>query len=665
MKANKILLIILISIVIIISSIFMIKLFTKKCKTNKDCGDGKECNKNNKCVPSNTPKPDPNKCDPECGKDQVCKEGKCVDPKPDPNKCDPECNKDQVCKEGKCVDHKPEPKPDPNKCDPECNEDQVCVIDQHNGNKCYNKYECTEKIHCPEGKICVNNKCEEPPKPECTTDKDCGSKNKMKCFQNKCKKVECRNMNDCQDIYTGNYKVCNSDYKCENCTNDKQCVLPDGSKGICFDGRFNVGGYCAEPECNTTSDCKDGKICSTKGGGGGRCTSCTSGDCNEGEVCKSGRCVKIECKNNSDCKTEGLICNNNMCVNCSNNIKCPEGQNCVNGFCGDYTSGYKFISGSIAQISQNENQNPNDCLNLCKKNKDCHYWDLTKDTTDISKIKYSCNLYNENSCSIKWNESIACHKDTPNKICGVTSCNIPIKKLDGKFNKKCKNKLDCYDKLLDGLSCEAKGKDSNKYCYSKNKEQGTCQYPPGKGSSDSDPDDPKTDCINNGGTWTPNTCNDVTECTEGLYNFDCNQGECIDTLDVTKCKNDNDCGENNKCTTDNYCQGPNGSFPSMNLFSSINGVPTCSGEDFDFPQQFAYETLDKMTESCKGKQKGSDCIFTDFSDDNKVVYAKCDTINVYDKKLNVCAPDICLVTKDTTFENPKGICSKYANVWNK
>jgi hypothetical protein len=363
-----------------------------------------------------------------------------------------------------------------------------------------------------------------------------------------------------------------------------------------------------------------------------------------------------------------------MCVNCSKTIKCDDGQNCVNGFCGDYISGYKFITQPINIIPQDENQNPNDCLNACNKNSDCGYWDLTKNTDDISKTKYSCNLYGKDSCSLPWNNTVACHKDAGKKLCSDKKCNIIFKKYDGKTNKKCQKKIDCYTKDdLDGLTCVQQGNDTYKSCHDNGEQAGICTFPNG-----STPDGVKINqhtCVTNKGTWYPTSCEDVTDCTL-LTQYNCkkdqgqDQGECIDKMSLLPCKEDKDCNDGSdeqklmKCTTDNYCQGPGRIFPSPIPIVPLPGTPSCSGNNFDFPYGKSFQTVTKMLNACKDKQKGSDCSFTDFSTDNKVVYAKCDTIKGdANKDVSICSPDLCVITGNTTYENPQGVCDSYTNIW--
>ena len=655
MKVNKILLIILISIVIIISSIFIIKLFTKKCKTNTDCGDGKECNKNNKCVPSNTPKPDPNKCDPECGKDQVCKEGKCVDhkpePKPDPNKCDPECGKDQLCKEGKCYDKyectekihcledkicskegkcvdpppkpgpKPEPKPDPNKCDPECNEDQVCVIDQNNGNKCYNKYECTEKIHCPEGKICVNNKCKTPPKPD----------------PNKC---------------------------------DPEC----GKDQVCKEGK------CVDPKPEPEPGCSENK------------------NCPKGKSCKGGKCTS-----------------------CSQDTDCLEGEICINGYCGKFNRNYAYVGTPLNETDQYTGDNPYDCETLCDKTDKCTRWFLEK----TSDNKFKCKLYDTNSCSIKWDNSIA--SDNVSKFVKCSeggACEIKYSLYDGSINGekiKCNSKRDCisekdlnyfikYYPDIKNTSCGKKtvcGKyEDGKFIA--NNPKSVCLIDKDCNNGDVCASINETVCgSNDNGKFVPaystmtignNTrivsddaekCKEKSECQkDGIASFtiDCvkeKEGEksfCRNLLNVTRTKEGDETKDGiGKCKTDLDCfYSPDGNISSLGTekaWKCDKETGYCKGPQLDmpyiaslscssvqkpnFPSQYGFYTPFKFLGGCKDKGEGEKCYITDYSDPPQNLTGKC----VKDNDGLICYPEyLCRLNDNTTEENPVGTCTPANNI---
>jgi Tol biopolymer transport system component len=173
--------------------------------------------------------------------------------------------------------------------------------------------ECEENEDCPEGQVCVDNKCVTPtPTPTETP--------------------ECEGNEDCPEG-----QVCV----------DNHCVTPTPTN--------TPIGFCTDNE-----DCPPGQVCVDN-----RCVTptptntpigfCTdNNDCPPGQVCVDNRCVTPTptntpigfCTDNNDCPP-GQVCVDNRCVTptptptpegfCTSNDDCPPDQVCVDNMCRDKT----------------------------------------------------------------------------------------------------------------------------------------------------------------------------------------------------------------------------------------------------------------------------------------------------------------------------------------
>jgi len=239
--------------------------------------------------------------------------------------------------------------------------------------------ECDENNPCPNGRDCINFKCECPPeKPYVNKDGDCipcDPNNVPNCFI--CTK-EGLIPKDCGD------KICDPE------TDDCVCCLGSGDVGpnekcvdkqcVCDDGYVrDVNGNCIpEPECEVDKDCPDCENCNRLGkckpkvcpegtvpvpDGEGGCdckTPCDNGtDCGNGEGCDGEYCQECEdypcdgpecdqllgcgcdgdnncvdidscgetpCDKPSDCKGENCTCHKGVCVDCAN-FDCTDCEN--------------------------------------------------------------------------------------------------------------------------------------------------------------------------------------------------------------------------------------------------------------------------------------------------------------------------------------------------
>jgi peptidoglycan-associated lipoprotein len=108
------------------------------------------------------------------------------------------------------------------------------------------------------------------------------------------------------------------------CDNDSDCNR-DGHKGVCIDGNCQ--------ECGKDQDCPGGFRCEKN-----RCVpkpECeTTADCPDPKVCRAGKCV-IQCNQDSDCASD-QACKNNRCVQkppCTQDSECGPKGKCLEGKC--------------------------------------------------------------------------------------------------------------------------------------------------------------------------------------------------------------------------------------------------------------------------------------------------------------------------------------------
>lgn len=311
----------------------------------------------------------------QCGKCEVCLQGTCVGKACDAS-CDPatgdcvECLNSGHCQgrsDGRncckgvtcdccegyiynialntCV-----PKPD---CilDSDCNSCDICVAGG-----------CQPRV-CPDGTICINDKCVEIcdcNNPTCDRTSSCVRYNSTTCICSKCEGT-CSDSSQCgEGCYCngGNCvpnpcnKPCLSGADCGpncgckdntcipcdslNCANE-DCANVDGCK--CY-GSTCQGDPCSGP-CENGSDCGQGCGCKD-----GNCVSCDKLSCDEcastlGCKCTNDKCVAVPkcngvCTSSADCGP-GCTCYEGNCVSCSsfacNECFNSEDCNCVGGKC--------------------------------------------------------------------------------------------------------------------------------------------------------------------------------------------------------------------------------------------------------------------------------------------------------------------------------------------
>ncbi len=220
--------------------------------------------------------------DSDCGGEQFCVGGECVDG---------ECTRDADCPEGDiclvaagvCVTPQ---------ClrSAECPEGQICDPDDK---KC--KPGCVDASNCPDGQVCNTNtqRCE--PDNECQGDQDCGEL--QICRENKCFSVECVRDADC----AGPGQICEqTTHRCQAaegfCDEDGDCEGDDKC-----DLETNV---CVAVGCG---ECPEGTTCNEEVG---ECRQCErDDDCGEDGECNltTHTCVEERCTSNADCP--GQICN--------------------------------------------------------------------------------------------------------------------------------------------------------------------------------------------------------------------------------------------------------------------------------------------------------------------------------------------------------------------
>lgn len=264
-----------------------------------------------------------------------------------------------------------------NLCVSICDDDEFCEDAQCK--------ECNDANPCPDGKVCVNGRCECPSglflndKGQCVP---CLPENTPNCFictPDGLIPVECVDgvcdpeTGDCVDCIGGgdcgpNEKCLDGECVCKDgfvrnpvtgecepapeCDKDSDC--PDCEEcnqfGTCEpiqcpDGQVCVDGECKTP-CDNGVDCPDGYGCDPDTGFCEKCSDqdCTTAECarllgcecnSSGDCVDSDNCDRSECNALSDCP-EGCVCYRGQCVDCSN-FACDDcsvpGCECVSGNC--------------------------------------------------------------------------------------------------------------------------------------------------------------------------------------------------------------------------------------------------------------------------------------------------------------------------------------------
>ena len=158
--------------------------------------------------------------------------------------------------------------------------------------------------------------------------------------------------------------ICNASSACVSCgTSDAACVTSYGNGFIC------VSGACVTGTCHKGADCTTtaGQICNASH----TCANCTNGDdstCQasytDGRICVGTTCIVGNCRSNANC-SNGQICTNNNCVDCTADTDCATGQVCISGGC---TTGNCHVA---ADCNDTTKVCTNNSCSACTSNADC------------------------------------------------------------------------------------------------------------------------------------------------------------------------------------------------------------------------------------------------------------------------------------------------------
>ena len=226
---------------------------------------------------------------------------------------------------------------------------------------CHNNGDCSGKI-CNSSHTCA----------ACTTAANCttayGTGYVCQTATGTCVQGSCGSNADCS-----NGGICNSSSTCVSCgTSDAACVTSYGSGFIC------VSGGCVTGTCHKGADCTTtaGQICNSSH----TCADCTDdttcqASYTDGRICVGTTCVVGNCHNNAGC-SNGQICTNNTCVNCTLDTECATGQLCISGAC---------IAGNCKTAA-----NCNDTTKVCTSN-NCGACASNADCTGAYGSNHVCN----------------------------------------------------------------------------------------------------------------------------------------------------------------------------------------------------------------------------------------------------------------------------------
>jgi len=261
-----------------------------ECTTNPECDDGNGCTTD------------------------TCQDGSCVFRNNSvPCNDDSACTTDDTCLGGVCVGGAPADCDDGNVCtDDSCNPAGGCV----NVN---NTAPCNDGNACTTGDACAGGLCISGPPLNCNDG-------------NVCTDDSCVSLTGC--VHANNTSSCDDAHACT-------------SGDVCG------GGICAgtpTPSCIecTTTECNDGKGCTTDTCSGGACVftnntdPCNDGNaCTTGDTCTAGSCVGGPPPNCDD----GIVCTTDSCdpptgcthtnnaVTCSDGNACTTNDTCSGGLC--------------------------------------------------------------------------------------------------------------------------------------------------------------------------------------------------------------------------------------------------------------------------------------------------------------------------------------------
>jgi phage baseplate assembly protein gpV len=245
----------------------------------------------------------------DCGDDQICEDGLCVDDAPACT-ADEDCSTGEICTDaGECVGGC--------RADEDCSGDLVCLDDNSCG--------CSSDDQCGDGEVCQSNACE-PVDVQCESAGDsCDSDS---------------------EVPAGSGFACLEDGDNDVCVT--LCEAPaEGEPDPCASGSFcNVGqgsttGYCYTSQCSSIGDdagCDD-EVAANPGRYPNDATCLAylndsficvaAGEIAEGETC--GEDVSGDC-------AQGLTCGfGGTCVSyCTDDDACMEGQSCIGDDTGEF-----------------------------------------------------------------------------------------------------------------------------------------------------------------------------------------------------------------------------------------------------------------------------------------------------------------------------------------
>ena len=215
---------------------------------------------------------------------------------------------------------------------------------------CHNNGDCAGKI-CNSSHTCA----------ACTTATNCsaayGTGYVCQPSTGTCVQGTCGSNADC-----GNGGICNGSSACVSCgTSDAACVTSYGSGFIC------VSGGCVTGTCHTGANCTTtpGQICNASH----TCADCTDdtgcqASYTDGRICVGTTCVVGNCHSNAGC-SNGQICTNNNCVNCTTDNQCATGQLCISGGCTAGNCKTAADCNDTTKVCTNNN------CSACTSNADC------------------------------------------------------------------------------------------------------------------------------------------------------------------------------------------------------------------------------------------------------------------------------------------------------
>ncbi len=195
------------------------------------------------------------------------------------------CNGEEFCNNGLC-DIGLAPCGDDAVCD---EDDDECIVPE-----CFTSEDCDDGLFCNGAEVCLNYVCI-PGGPPCPTGLICDEVNDI------CITGGCLDDEDCDDgEFCNGEEVC-VDYNCfagePPCQEDQICIEDDEA--------------CVDVECQVDEDCDDEQFCTG-------IETCVEGFCLGGFA----PCIESLCDEQLD-----------MCVECLNNLDCPEGGICFQGEC--------------------------------------------------------------------------------------------------------------------------------------------------------------------------------------------------------------------------------------------------------------------------------------------------------------------------------------------